>query len=296
MIVLTGDLQDRVKTSQYNMGVSIMKYLLMILLVTILSGVSTHSFAEEKKICFVPGGGSHGKGSHEFLKGCQLLAGQLNKNVPGVEAVVYKGGWPDDPKFFDGAAAIVVFCDGLKSHVMTPHLDQINAMWKKGVGIACLHYAVVPQENAGKKFLDWMGGYYKLNWSVNPFWTAEFREFPKHPVTRGVKPFSIHDEWYYHMKFRDEMKGVTPVLSAIPPASTLKRKDGPHSGNPTVRAAVKAGKAQHVAWVSESDEGGRGFGFTGAHFHKNWQDVNFQKLVLNAITWIARAEVPDKGV
>ena len=46
----------------------------------------------------------------------------------------------------------------------------------------------------------------------------------------------------------------------------------------------------------EREDGGRGFGFTGAHFHKNWGDDNFRKLVLNAILWTAKAEVPADGV
>ncbi|MEZ6068028.1 MAG: NPCBM/NEW2 domain-containing protein [Planctomycetaceae bacterium] len=32
------------------------------------------------------------------------------------------------------------------------------------------------------------------------------------------------------------------------------------------------------------------------HFHKNWQDDNFRKLVLNAIVWAAAGEVPAEGV
>ena len=40
---------------------------------------------------------------------------------------------------------------------------------------------------------------------------------------------------------------------------TLKRKDGAHSGNPAVRAAVLERKeAQHVAWVATRSGGGRG--------------------------------------
>jgi hypothetical protein len=38
------------------------------------------------------------------------------------------------------------------------------------------------------------------------------------------------------------------------------------------------------------------FGFTGGHFHDNWQDDNFRKVVLNAITWISKTEVPSEGV
>ena len=36
----------------------------------------------------------------------------------------------------------------------------------------------------------------------------------------------------------------------------------------------------------------RGFGFTGAHYHANWGNDDFRKLVLNAILWIAKVEVP----
>ena len=35
---------------------------------------------------------------------------------------------------------------------------------------------------------------------------------------------------------------------------------------------------------------------TGGHFHKNWGNDNFRKVVLNAILWSAKAEVPATGV
>ena len=46
----------------------------------------------------------------------------------------------------------------------------------------------------------------------------------------------------------------------------------------------------------ERPGGGRGFGFTGAHFHKNWAHDDFRKTVLNAIVWTANIEVPKNGV
>jgi hypothetical protein len=92
------------------------------------------------------------------------------------------------------------------------------------------------------------------------------------------------------------MKSVQPILTAIPPESTMSRADGPHEGNPEVREAVKRGDPQHVAWARQRPDGGRGFGFTGAHFNKNWGNENFRKLVLNAIVWTAKMEVPAKGV
>jgi len=100
------------------------------------------------------------------------------------------------------------------------------------------------------------------------------------------------------MRFRPEMEGITPILSALPPVRSLtsRAKDTNRGSNPTVMAAVEAGEPQHVAWAYERPNGGRGFGFTGGHFHQNWQQDDFRKLVLNALAWTAKAEVPADGV
>jgi len=249
-----------------------------------------------KKIVMLAGTQSHGPGDHEFNAGVMLLQKCLD-NTPGVLAALYKGGWPKDPSAFDNADAVMFYADGGGGHpaIQGERLKQLDELARKGVGIACLHYAVeVPKERGGAEFLDWLGGYFETNWSVNPHWTAKFETLPSHPITRGVKPFEINDEWYYHMRFRDKMDHVTPILTAVPPASTLERPDGPHSGNPAVRATK--GQPQHVAWASERENGGRGFGFTGGHFHRNWADDNFRRLVLNALVWVAHGDVPSTGV
>jgi hypothetical protein len=99
------------------------------------------------------------------------------------------------------------------------------------------------------------------------------------------------------MRFRAGMKGVTPILSDLPPESTTQRGEGPHAGNPDQRKDVLELKApQHVAWAVEREDGGRGFGFTGGHFHSGWGKEDQRKLVLNAIVWTAKAEVPANGV
>jgi hypothetical protein len=51
-----------------------------------------------------------------------------------------------------------------------------------------------------------------------------------------------------------------------------------------------------MMWAVERPDGGRGFGFTGGHFHDNWGNDPFRKVVLNALLWIAKAEVPSDGV
>ena len=260
--------------------------------------VTVNGLAAEKKVVFVAGPPSHGPGEHEHRAGCLLLKGCLDK-VPGITSVVYSNGWPQDPKAFDGAASIVLYMDGGGGHpaLQDDRLQELGALMKKGVGLACIHYATEPTiEKGQKEFLDWIGGAFEINWSVNPHWDADFEQLPKHPITRGVKPFKINDEWYFHLRFRDGMKGVTPILSAVPPESTMSRRDGLHEGNAAVREAVKRGELQHVAWACKRAGGGRGFGFTGAHFHKNWGDNDFRKLVLNAILWTAKVQVPAEGV
>ncbi len=249
----------------------------------------------KKKVVLIAGGPSHGYFSHSHFAGCTLLAKALNENVSGVEAVVVRNGWPKDAAILDDAAAIVVFSDGGGGNPMLPHLEKIQRLMDKGVGLALIHFAVeVPKEKAGKQLLDWTGGYYETNWSVNPTWNARFEKFPDHPIARGVKPFELVDEWYYHMRFRENMEGVTAILSAVPPDSTREGPDGPYSGNPTVRS--RKGMAEDLAWARQRPDGGRGFGFTGGHFHYNWANDGFRTIVLNAIVWVAGLDVPPQGV
>jgi hypothetical protein len=49
-------------------------------------------------------------------------------------------------------------------------------------------------------------------------------------------------------------------------------------------------------WAFERPGGGRGVGFTGGHYHVNIGDPNYRKLVLTALLWIARVDVPPNGV
>jgi type 1 glutamine amidotransferase len=263
----------------------------------ILAGPAFAEDAAKTKVLFIAGNPSHGPGEHEHRAGCMLLAKKLEEGMPNIDAEVSWYSWPKDEKVFDGVAAVVMYCDGGDGHYANKYLDFIQNLVDKKVGIVCLHYGVeVPKSPSGEKFLQWIGGYFEAHWSVNPHWDAEFKTLPDHPITRGVDPFGTNDEWYYHMRFPADMKGVTPILTALPPASTLVRQDGPHSGNPAVRAAVAAGEPQHVAWAIERPDGGRGFGFTGGHFHRGWQNDMQRKLVLNAIAWAAHVEVPASGI
>lgn len=275
----------------------------------LLVGMVSAAFAATapRKIVFIAGKASHGPGEHEHRAGSLLLQKCL-AGFPGIATQVHDNGWPsmmkegvrvDDHAALEGADAIIIYSDGGAGHpaLQADHLAVLSRQVQRGAGFGLIHYAVEPTiEKGQKEFLEWAGGAFEIHWSVNPHWTPEFSALPEHAVTRGVKPFSSQDEWYFNLRFREGMQGVTPILSAVPPATTMRRPDGPHEGNPAVRAAVAAAKSQTVMWVASREGGGRGFGFTGGHFHRGWKNDDQRKLVLNAILWIAQVEVPANGV
>ncbi len=243
---------------------------------------------DKKKIVLVAGRRSHGNGTHEHNAGVLLLKHCLDALDDTVNAA-YLNGWPADPTAFDNADSILLFMDGGGGHPITrgDRLDVIGRRMDQGAGLCILHYAVeVPKERGGARMRQWIGGYYERPYSTNPTWKAEFKEIPGHPVTRGITPFTLYDEWYFNMRFQPEMKNVVPLLKAVPPENARRSK----------AAKQFPGRAEIVAWCTERDDGGRGFGFTGGHFHKNWGDHNFRTIVLNAVYWTAHLEVPKQGV
>jgi type 1 glutamine amidotransferase len=238
------------------------------------------------KIVLVAGRASHGPGEHEFFAGCALLSNLLS-HTPGVFPVMARDGWPKHPKTFSGARSVVFFMDGGANHpiIRDKHPEEIGKLMDAGVGFVNLHYAVEYPKAYAPAVLDWLGGYYETGYSINPHWKADIRGLPDHPITRGVRPFALQDEWYYNMRFPPGMKGVVPILRAVPPDETRR----------TDAAREHPGRAEVLAWAHERANGGRSFGFTGGHFHRNWGDESLRRLVVNAILWTARVEVPASG-
>jgi type 1 glutamine amidotransferase len=262
-----------------------------------------------KRIVLIAGRPSHPPGMHEFRAGTMLMQKALG-GVPGLTVDVYTNGWPsktvdgvtsDDNTALDGADAVLIYSDGEKGHpaLQRDHTAVIDALAAKGVGLGFAHYAVdVAPGVPGESMQRWMGGHYERNFSVNPMWKPAFDTFPKHPVTRGVQPFATHDEWYFNMRWTPDAKAmarVTPILTSKP---TDDVRDGPYVSprGPYPHIIADSGKVETMMWVYERSDGGRSFGFTGGHTHANWGDVNQRRIMLNALLWIAKAEVPAKGV
>ncbi|MEK6248886.1 MAG: DUF1080 domain-containing protein [Planctomycetales bacterium] len=249
-----------------------------------------------KKIAVLAGGLSHPSGQHEFNAGVKLLSSRLKENDGVVVANYHDNGWPADPTAMDNVDAIVVYADGLTSHPLRDHLEETNELMRQGVGLMCMHYAVhVEPGVAGDHFKRWIGGHYESDFSTNPMWNAELKANPQHPVSRGAaKDETINDEWYFSIRFADESKNVTSLLSAVPSKETRSMNGWPRKAYPHIIA--DGGKSETLMWAIERTDGGRGVGFTGGHWHHNWGSDLQRNTVLAAMLWVAGVEVPAEGV
>lgn len=265
--------------------------------------------AEPRKVVLIAGRPSHPPRMHEFNAGVQLLTKCL-QGESSVRVVPVLNGWPTDEATFDGAAAIVFYMDGGGGHEVVKEngrrMKLVDQWAKQGVGLGFMHYGVeVVPDQAGAEFKRWIGGHYEHMFSCNPIWEPKFEQLPEHPITRGVKPFQIKDEWYFNMRFAAGLEGnvpqnlegmkFTPILVGTP-SDTVR--DGPYvyPRGPYPHIQASKGRAEAMMWAVERPDGGRGFGFTGGHFHDNWGNDDFRKVILNALVWLAKADVPAAGV
>ncbi len=251
----------------------------------------------DRNLVLIAGSDSHGAGVHEYAKGMRLFAEAL-ADVEGLQVHVVTDGWPQDESVLDAADAIVVYSNGLGGHPLLQNdarLAKIDELVGAGAGIGMMHFALdVPDGRPQETFKRWIGGYYETHFSVNPMWTAEFEDFPRHPAANGLEPFSYYDEWYFSIRFHPDAGNIIPILVATPSDDV---RDGPyvHPRGPYSHVQEAKGDTETLAWLFESSGGGRGFGFTGGHYHEGWQETSMQRSVLNAMLWLVGLDVPEQG-
>ncbi len=272
---------------------------LQILAVALLANIAHSDMTEEQrrvpleadspdpklaKIVLLAGSVSNKAGQHEYFAGCALMAGWL-KQTPGVWPVLAADGWPKDERIFDGARAIVVFADGgAKLPFLEPaRWARVKALVEKGAGFVMLHQAVDVPEDRAAEIKEWLGGAWTADIGSRGHWDMEFSEFPKHPVTRGVRPFAAPlDGWLYNLHFAD--RAMSLITGQVPDKSRS-----------TADAKAHNGRAETIGWAFDRANGGRSFAFTGCDLHRNWQVESQRKLVTNGILWTAKIEIPESG-
>jgi hypothetical protein len=284
--------------------------LILLPLVLLAAAVVTHTVqGANKTLVLLAGRASHGPGEHEFRAGSLLFQKAL-ADVPGLTVEVVANGWPtktvegrtvDDDALLERADAILVYADGGRGNpaIQGNRIAVLDALAAKGVGLGFAHYGVeFPVGPGADAMLRWTGGYYEDRYSVNPMWSPRYERFPAHPITRGVLPFSNRDEWYFNMRWTNDASAkarITPILTATPGDDVRK---GPYVSppGPYPHIIADSGKLETLMWAYERPDGGRSFGFTGGHTHRNWGNVNQRRLMLNALLWLAKVDVPPSGV
>ena len=94
------------------------------------------------------------------------------------------------------------------------------------------------------------------------------------------------------MRFPKDRSQVLDLVTATPTKPRIKRIINLWNEN----GVNGIGKPQTLMWGIERKDGGRGVGFTGGHYHRNWAVDGFRQIVLNTIVWTAGMEVPAGGV
>lgn len=254
------------------------------------AGVTNH--VKLRKIVLIAGSMTgHDKQTHEYEKSVILLKDLLDTapNLKGIRTEAYFHGWPQDERTLDDADAIVFVTDGTdrneSDHPLFAgnHIKVIEKQMRRGCGLMQFHWSTFAPKKYDREITEWVGGYFDYetgtganHWfSAIQTYTAPVSFGPEHPVLQGVKPFSVEEEFYYRIRFREGDRRVSPILLTRPPGES---------------------QSFPVAWAVQRADGGRGFGLTGGHFYKNWWLTDYRKLILNAIVWSAGAEVPAGGV
>ncbi len=253
---------------------------------------------EPAKLLLVAGRPSHGAGMHEFRAGAQLLAHCLG-DVPGLQVEVAVDGQLPDLRVGE-IDAVVIYADGGPSHPLHARdgWARLGSLAEHGVGVGLMHYAVeAPIGQGDRELSTWIGGFYEDSYSCNPIFNAQIELQPDHPIGSGVVPFSATDEWYFNIRFASASSGVVaePVLVTTP---TDEVRSGPYVWpvGPYPHIVAASGRSEPLLWATERTDGGRGFGFTGGHFHRNWENPGFRRGVLNALVWVSGLAVPEGGV
>ena len=136
--------------------------LIRVLLPLALSGL--FSTAADRHVLMIAGPASHGPGAHEHEAGLRVLAQHLESSGLGIATDVVLG-WPDDAGKVAAADALVIYSDGLGSHVAKGKHEAILERVAAGKGHAVIHFALEPGEPRLAAALQAaIGGHFEVNW------------------------------------------------------------------------------------------------------------------------------------
>ena len=262
-----------------NLRVRINFFLVTIFLLFLVPASLTLAGNKVKRLLLVgQGPDGHPVGTHEFMPGVNIIA-DLLQNIQGLELKITKADepWQEGPELLDAADGLLLFVSqGARWMNQKPdRLDALKRFGRRGGACVALHWGMGTVEAQYiAEFVKLFGGCH--GGPDRKHQTLKTRiQFPNidHPVSRGLNDLNVYDEFYYQLKF------VTPLNTIIPLAQ-----------------ANIDGKIETISWAWERSDGGRSFGFSGLHFHKNWNLTAYRRLMIQAILWTLKLSIPVNGV
>lgn len=236
--------------------------------------LAAHIHAGEKtRILLIGKNNDHPYGTHEYMITCKLLAKCLQQ-TPNIETIV-SNGWPTNPNKLKGVKAIVLYTANGGDVLLHPRVrKQALKLLKSGVGLTAVHWSTGANDINGPQWQMILGGWFSRKFAGSRLYINKAKlqqAAPDHPICNGWKPYPLHDEYYFDLKFEPSAKPVMKV--------TVKDKD------------------YTVGWVYKrpGTKDGRSFGFVCGHYFRNFGETPFRQAVSNGILWTAHLDVPPGG-
>jgi len=237
-----------------------------------------HADAPRKVLLLYQGPDGHAPQTHEYELGLKLLQHVLKK-VPDLETTLVKADepWKEGPALLARADGAVLFLAEGAAWLSRDRerLEAFRALAKRRGGLVVLHWAMGTKDAANiKPFVELLGGCHGgPDRKYKVVSTEVFVVDRVHPLCRGLGHFKVRDEFYYQLKLHPSSAELLPMLQV-----------------------EIDGKLETVAWAWERPDAGRSFGFSGLHFHENWQVPEYRRLVAQAVLWTNRIAIPAEGL
>jgi mannose-6-phosphate isomerase-like protein (cupin superfamily) len=239
---------------------------------------------------------------HDYPDGT-LAIERLIKGSPQFQALnpvvkTFPTGFPSDLSQIADADVVLMYFGmdygdgerhvGTMSHALDnePRRVAMERLMAKGVGLIALHQAsTVPSQASIIPMADWLGGVrFGMADRTTEIAQIQISGAGKNPIANGLKPFELLDEFYPTLTFSKTDK-ITPILSAKVHIQTRDNKP-----------VFEEPSADHViAWAAERPNGGRSFAFTGGHYLLTLDQPQIRDMLLNAILWTSKRDVPLAG-